>query len=144
MGFRGNLGVQGISSALPLSSFVTVLSVGQNGQITIPAEFRKEHALSGGGKVIAVRMGDTLVVAPHDAVLESICLRLEDAMKKAGETVDSLKAQALLERTAIVEQRYGTLSTPGQRGNTAANAAHTARAKKTRVTKDPSKKTKTS
>ena len=127
---------------MPVSSSVTVLSVGQNGQITIPAEFRKEHALSGGGKVIAVRMGDTLVVAPHDAVLESICLRLESAMKSAGETVSSLSAQTLVERAAIVEQRYGTRSAPRQRGNTVAQAARATRVEKTRVEKTRVKKTR--
>ena len=119
-------------------SSVTVLSVGQNGQITIPAEFRKAHALSGGGKVIAVRMGDTLVVAPHDAVLESICQRLEGAMNAAGETVESLNAQTLVERAAIVEQRYP------RRGNTPAHATRVPGVKKTRGKNTGTKKTKVS
>lgn len=91
---------------MPQKSEVAVLSVGQNGQITIPAEFRKEHALGRGGKVVAVRLGDALVMAPHDAVLESICMRLEEAMKGAGYRPETLKAQALAERAAIVRKRY--------------------------------------
>jgi bifunctional DNA-binding transcriptional regulator/antitoxin component of YhaV-PrlF toxin-antitoxin module len=86
---------------------VSVLSVGQNGQITIPVEFRREHALGRGGKVVAVRMGDALVVAPHDAVLESIAMRLEEAMKSAGQELAAVQAQALAERAAIVRKRYG-------------------------------------
>jgi bifunctional DNA-binding transcriptional regulator/antitoxin component of YhaV-PrlF toxin-antitoxin module len=123
---------------MPLSSSVTVLSVGQNGQITIPVDFRKEHALSGGGKVIAVRMGKALVVAPHDAGWESICQRLEGAMKAAGETVESLNAQTLVERAAIVEQRY-----PRHR-NMTANATRVAGVKKTRGKNTGIKKTKVS
>jgi bifunctional DNA-binding transcriptional regulator/antitoxin component of YhaV-PrlF toxin-antitoxin module len=86
---------------------VAVLNVGQNGQITVPAGFRKEHALGRGGKLIAVRMGDALVIAPHDAVLESICMRMEEAMRGAGSDVAKLKAQARVERAAMVRKRYG-------------------------------------
>ena len=87
-------------------SSTAVLHVGQNGQITIPNEFRKEHALSRGGTVMAVTMGEALVLAPHDAVLESICIRLEEAMKGAGVSLEDLQAQALIEREKIVEERY--------------------------------------
>ena len=89
------------------ASAVSVLSVGQTGQVTIPAEFRKQHALTGGAKLLAVRMGDTLVMAPHDAMLESICLRLEQAMRGAGLSPPELKAVALEEREAIVARGYG-------------------------------------
>ena len=88
-------------------SRVAVLSVGPNGQVTIPARFRKEHALTKGGKVVAVWMGQALVVAPHDGVLESICLRLEEALKGSGASLESLKAQALMERARIGRKRYG-------------------------------------
>jgi bifunctional DNA-binding transcriptional regulator/antitoxin component of YhaV-PrlF toxin-antitoxin module len=86
---------------------VAVLSVGQNGQITIPAGFRKDSALSKGGKILAVRMGQALVLAPHDGVLESICLRLEEAMKGAGLTVESLKGETQAVRAQLVRARYG-------------------------------------
>jgi bifunctional DNA-binding transcriptional regulator/antitoxin component of YhaV-PrlF toxin-antitoxin module len=86
---------------------VAVLSVGQNGQITVPAGFRKEHSLGRGGKLLAVRMGDALVIAPHDAVLESIAVRMEEAMRGSGSDVAKLKAQARVERAAMVRKRYG-------------------------------------
>jgi len=92
------------------SNAVSILNVGQNGQITIPAGFRKQHALARGGKILIVRMGQALVVAPHDAVLEAICMRLEDAMKGAGLSMEALKAQALIERQGIVRRRYGATS----------------------------------
>ena len=96
---------------MPKATAVAVLSLGQNGQVTIPAEFRRQHALAGGGKLLAVRMGDALVMAPHDAVLESICVRLEEAMKGTGMEIDELQAATLVEREAIVKARYGTSST---------------------------------
>lgn len=78
--------------------------------MTVPQSFRKEHALSKGGKLMAVRMGDALVMVPHDSVLESICLRLEQAMLGAEVTLDHLKAQALVERSRIVQKRYRSRS----------------------------------
>jgi bifunctional DNA-binding transcriptional regulator/antitoxin component of YhaV-PrlF toxin-antitoxin module len=90
-------------------SSVTLLNVAQNGQVTIPASFRKEHGLGKGGKLMAVRMGDTLVMVPHDGVLEAVCLRFEEALHGANVQVDGIKAQALQERAAIVHKRYGHL-----------------------------------
>jgi bifunctional DNA-binding transcriptional regulator/antitoxin component of YhaV-PrlF toxin-antitoxin module len=85
----------------------SVLSVGQNGQITIPVDFRREHKLSKGAKVVAVRMGDSLVLAPHDPILEAFSLRLQEAMRIAGVTGEDLKAQVLVERAKINRERYG-------------------------------------
>ncbi len=99
---------------MPRSS-VAVLSLGQNGQVTIPVEFRKEHRLSGGATVVAIRMGDALVLAPHDGVLEAICMRLEHAMRGAGASAEELKAQALVEREKIIRERYRSPSKSGRK-----------------------------
>ena len=48
-------------------------------------------------------------VGPHDPVLESICLRLEEAMKGAGLSVEDLKARALEARARIACRRYPRL-----------------------------------
>jgi bifunctional DNA-binding transcriptional regulator/antitoxin component of YhaV-PrlF toxin-antitoxin module len=88
----------------------------QNGQVTIPATFRKDHALAKGGKLMAVRMGNALVMVPHDGILEAICLRFEEALRGADVSVDEVKAQALEERAEIVRKRYGhLLSKPSKR-----------------------------
>lgn len=89
---------------------VALLSVAENGQVTIPASFRKDHALVKGGKLMAVRMGDALVMVPHDGVLNAICTRFEEAMRGAGTTVEEIKAQALEERAEMASQRYGHLA----------------------------------
>jgi bifunctional DNA-binding transcriptional regulator/antitoxin component of YhaV-PrlF toxin-antitoxin module len=92
-----------------------VLSVGSNGQVTIPIGFRKGHGLNKGGKVAAIQMGDALVLVPHDEVMESIFLRMEGAMKAAGLTVEDLQAAALEERERLVQERYGHLFQKGKR-----------------------------
>jgi bifunctional DNA-binding transcriptional regulator/antitoxin component of YhaV-PrlF toxin-antitoxin module len=88
---------------------IDVLSVGRNGQITVPVEFRKDVSLGKGGKLVSVRMGDALVLVPQDALLESISLRLQEAMKTSGVTVEELKSGLLEQRAEIVKERYGHL-----------------------------------
>lgn len=90
-----------------MASSVAILSVGQNGRITIPAEFRKEHSLVHGGKVAAFQLGRTLVIAPHERTVESVLARFQKAAEAAGVTPTEVSLQALQERAAIVEQRYG-------------------------------------
>jgi bifunctional DNA-binding transcriptional regulator/antitoxin component of YhaV-PrlF toxin-antitoxin module len=86
-----------------------VLNIGQNGQITVPVEFRKDVALGKGGKLVSVRMGDALVLVPQDALLESISLRLQESMKASGVTVEDLKSGLHEQRAEIVKERYGHL-----------------------------------
>jgi bifunctional DNA-binding transcriptional regulator/antitoxin component of YhaV-PrlF toxin-antitoxin module len=95
---------------MPNPHSVAVLNLGQNGQVTVPSGFRKTHSLSKGGKLIAVEMGDALVMVPHDGVIESICMRLEQAMKGASLEVEDLQAEVLKQRAAIVRKRYGSPS----------------------------------
>ena len=85
---------------------VAVLSVSQDGRVTLPAGYRKRHRLARGSKVVAVRMGEALVMVPHDPLLESAFLRLEAALAGASATVESLKDQPLAERARIVRKRY--------------------------------------
>jgi bifunctional DNA-binding transcriptional regulator/antitoxin component of YhaV-PrlF toxin-antitoxin module len=91
---------------------IDVLNIGQNGQVTVPVEFRKDVSLGKGGKLVSVRMGDALVLVPQDALLESISLRLQEAMKASGVTVEDLKSGVLEQRAEIVKERYGHLVKP--------------------------------
>ncbi len=86
---------------------VAVLNVGQNGQVTIPAGFRRQHKLSKGAKVMAVEVGGSLVMVPHDPILDALTVKVRAAMKAAGVTVEDLKAEALRQRAKIVRERYG-------------------------------------
>jgi bifunctional DNA-binding transcriptional regulator/antitoxin component of YhaV-PrlF toxin-antitoxin module len=90
---------------------VALLNVAQNGQVTIPASFRKTNALAKGGKLMAVCLGDTLVMVPHDGLLEAICMKFEEALHGTGVSVAEINAQASEERAQIVEKRYGHLLT---------------------------------
>jgi bifunctional DNA-binding transcriptional regulator/antitoxin component of YhaV-PrlF toxin-antitoxin module len=95
-----------------METTIDVLNIGQNGQVTVPVEFRKEVTLGKGGKLVSVRMGDALVLVPQDSLLESISLRLQEAMKASGVTVEELKSGVQEQRAQIVKERYGHLLKP--------------------------------
>lgn len=84
-----------------------VLNMTPNGELTIPLELQKELGFVPGHQVSAVRIGQTLVLAPHDEELESFSQRIEVALKAAGVSVQELQDQALLERAEIIQERYG-------------------------------------
>jgi bifunctional DNA-binding transcriptional regulator/antitoxin component of YhaV-PrlF toxin-antitoxin module len=91
---------------------IDVLTIGQNGQVTVPVEFRKEVSLAKGGKLVSLRMGDALVLVPQDSLLESISLRLQEAMKASGVTLEDLKSGVQEQRAQIVKERYAHLRKP--------------------------------
>lgn len=87
-----------------------LLNIGQRGEITLPDGLLRELALAQGGKVAAVRMGQLLLLAPHDEELESLSLRLQKGMKDAGISVQQLKDHALAARAEIFRERYASPS----------------------------------
>ncbi len=92
-----------------MTETIEIVKLGQNGQITVPVDFRKGHALTKGAKLTTVQLGDALVLVPQDDIFESICDRMIAAMKAAGLTVEDMKAGVLEERAKIVRERYGYL-----------------------------------
>ena len=90
-----------------------VLNMGQNGQVTIPSDYRKEHAMKGGDHLVSVRMGDALVLIPHDSIFEAVASRFEGSMKAAGLTVEDMKQRTLTARDQLFEAHYGSLAAEG-------------------------------
>ena len=64
--------------------------VGKNGCIAVPPSYRKLHKLAKGTEVLLVRLGETLMVVPADAVLDRLCERIQAAL--VGHSVSTDKA----------------------------------------------------
>ena len=47
-----------------------------------------------------------MCIASDNAILESICTRLQEAMKNSGTSIEDLHNQAMTERARIVERLY--------------------------------------
>ena len=87
-----------------------ILSMGQNGQVTIPSDYRKQHAMKGGDHMVSIRMGDALVLIPHDSIFEAVTSRFEASMKASGLTVEDMKQRTLTAREQLFEAHYGSLA----------------------------------
>jgi bifunctional DNA-binding transcriptional regulator/antitoxin component of YhaV-PrlF toxin-antitoxin module len=84
-----------------------ITRLGPKGQLTIPAEYREAPALSANATVVLIRVGDALVVAPHDESFAAVTQRLEAQMQSAGSTVEDLIAAAAEARAAMVREEFG-------------------------------------
>jgi len=80
------------SSARPLGT----IRVGEKGEITVPAAYRKKHKLSKGSEVLLLQVGAALAMVPVDLTLDRLCHRIQENL--AGQGISLEQAQKNLER----------------------------------------------
>ena len=88
------------------TSVIAVTQLSERGQLTIPAEYRRAHALGRDSTLVLVDMGEALVLIPHDEALAAVGSRLEAAMRGAGVTVEGLVQAADEARAEIVSEEF--------------------------------------
>ncbi|HWP43605.1 MAG TPA: AbrB/MazE/SpoVT family DNA-binding domain-containing protein [Blastocatellia bacterium] len=86
---------------------ISIARLSENGQITIPDEYRRALALSTDSSVVLVQVGDALVVAPYDDALAAVTSRLEAQMKDAGVDLEELVDAAKEARAEIAREEFG-------------------------------------
>ena len=91
---------------------LSLTQLSEDGQITIPAEYRRALARSGHTSLVLVQVGDALVLAPYDEPLTAATSRLEAHMHSAGVTVDDLIDAAAEARADIVREEFGAEDEP--------------------------------
>lgn len=89
------------------SKVIAVVRLSEKGQLTIPADYRRAHALGRDSTLLLLEMGDALVVVPHDEALSAVGARLEEAMHGAGVTVEDLTQAAEEARAEILREEFG-------------------------------------
>jgi bifunctional DNA-binding transcriptional regulator/antitoxin component of YhaV-PrlF toxin-antitoxin module len=88
----------------------SVTRVSPSGQITIPPGYRSAENLGPGTPLVAVQIGDALVLAPVDEELAAVTGRLEAALKASGQSVEQLIRAAASARADVVESEFGCKS----------------------------------
>lgn len=88
-------------------SVIAIARLSEKGQLTIPAEYRRTHALSKDSALVLVEIGDALVLVPHDRALSALSDRLQAALRGAGVRVEDLIAAAAKARAEIVQAEFG-------------------------------------
>jgi len=89
------------SIARPLGT----IRVGEHGEITVPASYRRKHKLAKGSELVLVQIGDALMMVPADVALNQLCQRLQDIL--AGEGISTKQALRNLEK--VRQQQFQEL-----------------------------------
>lgn len=91
------------SLARPLGT----IRVGENGEITVPAAYRKKLRLTKGSEIVLVQLGDALMLVPADVALNQLCQRIQDIL--TGQDISTKQALKNLEkvRRQQFQELYG-------------------------------------
>lgn len=84
-----------------------LVTLSDNGQLTIPPEYRSALSLRNGAKLSLIRVGDALMLVPHDEAMTEVTNRLEAHLHSAGCGVDDLIDAASSARAEIVRREFG-------------------------------------
>jgi bifunctional DNA-binding transcriptional regulator/antitoxin component of YhaV-PrlF toxin-antitoxin module len=88
---------------------LSLAQLSEDGQITIPTEYRRALALLGHSSLVLIQVGDALVLAPYDEPLTAATSRPEAHRHSAGVTIDDLIDAAAEVRTDIVREEFGAV-----------------------------------
>jgi bifunctional DNA-binding transcriptional regulator/antitoxin component of YhaV-PrlF toxin-antitoxin module len=91
---------------------LSIVHLSEKGQLTVPAEYRRDLSLVRDSTLVVVRVGDALVLIPHDDALAAVTSRLEDAMRGSGLTVADLLETADEVRADLFRREFGGEDTP--------------------------------
>jgi bifunctional DNA-binding transcriptional regulator/antitoxin component of YhaV-PrlF toxin-antitoxin module len=89
------------------ANVLSIVRLSEKGQLTIPAEYRREHDLERDSTLALIQLGDVLILAPIDELLTEITDRMEASMRGAGVTVEELIEETLAARDEIAHEEFG-------------------------------------
>jgi AbrB family looped-hinge helix DNA binding protein len=84
-----------------------VVQVRERGQLTIPAEIRRQMGIEEGDVFSLVQLGDTLVATRKELVAPEIARAIEALMGEEGVTPGDLLEGLQEQREAYVREKYG-------------------------------------
>jgi bifunctional DNA-binding transcriptional regulator/antitoxin component of YhaV-PrlF toxin-antitoxin module len=91
------------SVARPLGS----VRVGEHGEITVPASYRKKHKLAKGSEVLLLQLGATLMIVPVDPALDRLCQRIQENLAEGGITLEQAQKNLARVRRRRFQKLYG-------------------------------------
>ena len=77
------------------------------GQLTLPAEIRKELGLDASGTLTVFRAGEAIILTPKRLVRASFAKEVQKEMKKQGLTLNDLLRDLKRQRTRYIKEVYG-------------------------------------
>ena len=84
-----------------------VYTIQDNGQITLPMEFRKKYNLKKGDAIVFKETDEGLVISPREALAMKLLDEIGDALKAKGITLEQLLADGADIRKELIHEKYG-------------------------------------
>ena len=79
----------------------------ENGQVTLPAEWREKYGLKKGDVVVFEETEKGLLINPRQALAMSLLDEIGEALEEKGVTLDELIERGREIRGEMVEEKYG-------------------------------------
>jgi AbrB family looped-hinge helix DNA binding protein len=96
-----------MTKGMVLMSELKLSTVQEKGQVTIPAEIRKELGLKKGDLVAFVVTEDGVLISPREVVALKALREIGESLKAKGITPEELMASGREIRGELLEEMYG-------------------------------------
>jgi len=86
-------------------------TIQENGQVTLPNEWREKFGLKKGDEVVFEETEQGLLVSPRKAILAKLLDEISDDLQAKGVTLEELMRDGRKIREDILKEKYGIDST---------------------------------
>ena len=83
-----------------------VYIIQENGQVTLPIEFRRRYNLNKGDAVIFKETAEGLIISPKEALVMKLLDELDEGLKAKGLTLEDLISSGRQIREEIYDEKY--------------------------------------
>ena len=83
-----------------------VYTIQENGQVTLPVEFRKRYGLKKGDVVVFQETDDGLLISPRVLLASKLMDEIGDALREKGLSLDDLIESGREIRQEIYDEKY--------------------------------------
>ena len=84
-----------------------VYTIQENGQVTLPAEWREKYGLKKGDLVTFRETDDGLLISPREALAMKLLDDIGEALKEKGITLEELLDSGEKIRQELYDEKYG-------------------------------------
>ena len=84
-----------------------IYTIQDNGQVTLPIEFRKKYGLKKGDAVVFKETDDGLLISPREALAMKLLDEIGEALKAKGITLEQLMEDGETIRKELIREKYG-------------------------------------
>lgn len=84
-----------------------VYTIQDNGQVTLPIEFRKKYNLKKGDVIVFRETDEGLVISPREALAMKLLDEIGEALKAKGITLEQMLADGVDIRKELIREKYG-------------------------------------